>query len=158
MIIRVLTVGGVKGPLGTVVEEYEARARHYWRLESEEVQGGVPKSQKADAASVMDAEAARILPRIPGDAWVVALTREGKRVGSRPLARALEEKAVRSVREVVFVIGGAYGLGEGVLRRADLRLSLSELTLPHEVARLILAEQLYRAGTIVRNEPYHKGP
>lgn len=158
MIIRVLTVGGVKGPLGTVVEEYETRARRYWRLESEEVQGGVAKSRKADAASVMEAEAVRILPRISGDAWVVALTREGKRVGSRPLAETLEEKAVRSVQEVVFVIGGAYGLGEGVLRRADFRLSLSELTLPHEVARLILAEQLYRAGTIVRNEPYHKGP
>ena len=88
----------------------------------------------------------------------MALTREGKALGSRDLARYLEERALHSVDAVTFVIGGAFGLGGGVLKRSDLLLSLSAMTLPHDMARLLLVEQLYRAGTISRNEPYHKGP
>jgi 23S rRNA (pseudouridine1915-N3)-methyltransferase len=77
---------------------------------------------------------------------------------SRELAGFLQDQALRSVPDVTFVIGGAFGLGEEVLTRSTTTLSLSTLTLPHELARLLLAEQLYRAGTISRNEPYHKGP
>ncbi len=79
-------------------------------------------------------------------------------MGSRELADFMAERALRSVQDVTFVIGGAFGLGEGILERSTLRLSLSPMTLPHEIARLLLVEQLYRAGTILRNEPYHKGP
>ena len=89
---------------------------------------------------------------------LVALTREGKGFGSRKLAEYLSELAVRSTEEVTFVIGGAFGLGKGILDRCSLKIALSLMTLPHEIARLVLAEQLYRAGTILRNEPYHKGP
>ncbi len=105
----------------------------------------------------MEAEAERMLPRLPVGASVFALTREGKGMGSRALARALEEQAVRSSPGVAFLIGGAHGLSPSVLSRADRNLSLSDMTLPHEMARLVLAEQLYRAGTILRGEPYHKG-
>ncbi|NNM03515.1 MAG: 23S rRNA (pseudouridine(1915)-N(3))-methyltransferase RlmH, partial [Gemmatimonadetes bacterium] len=70
----------------------------------------------------------------------------------------MEERANRSVRDLSFVIGGAFGLGERIVERSGLKLALSSMTLPHEIARLFLAEQLYRAGTILRNEPYHKGP
>jgi 23S rRNA (pseudouridine1915-N3)-methyltransferase len=97
-----------------------------------------------------------MLARIPEGLEVVALTRIGKRMGSRELAGYLERHAVRSSAGVAFVIGGAFGLGEPVLEKARRRLSLSTFTLPHEMARLLLAEQLYRAGTIVRGEPYHK--
>jgi 23S rRNA (pseudouridine1915-N3)-methyltransferase len=76
---------------------------------------------------------------------------------SRALAGLLEKEALASTRNLTFVIGGAYGLSPEVFGRADRLISLSGLTLPHEVARLLLAEQLYRAGTILRNEPYHKG-
>jgi 23S rRNA (pseudouridine1915-N3)-methyltransferase len=76
---------------------------------------------------------------------------------SPELARYLESLALRSVPEVSFVVGGAFGLGPGVVKRANRTLALSAGTLPHELARLVLAEQLYRAGTILRNEPYHKG-
>ena len=106
----------------------------------------------------MRKEEERILARIPEKAELIALARAGTSLDSRGLAKVLEEKALRSTRDLAFVIGGAYGLGEGVLGRANLRLSLSALTLPHDIARLLLAEQLYRAGTILRNEPYHKGP
>lgn len=158
MIIRLLSVGTVKGPLAAAVREYEKRAGRYWRLEAVEVQAGVPKSRNADPEAVVAAEEARLLDRLPTEGWTVALTRNGKRVGSRELARSLEEKAIRSVPVVSFVIGGAFGLGKGILQKASLRMALSSFTLPHEVARLILAEQIYRAGTILRNEPYHKGP
>lgn len=158
MNVRILAVGAVKGTLAVPVEEYQERARRYWRLETEEVPAGLGRSRKADAGSVKAAEEERLLERIPENARVLALTREGKGMGSRALARTLEEMTVRSVPQAIFVIGGAFGLGDGVLRRADLRISLSPMTLPHELARLVLAEQLYRAGTILRNEPYHKGP
>jgi len=156
--VRILAVGAVKGTLAVPVEEYQERARRYWRLETEEVPAGLGRSRKADAGSVKAAEEERLLERIPENARVLALTREGKGMGSRALARTLEEMTVRSVPQAIFVIGGAFGLGDGVLRRADLRISFSPMTLPHELARLVLAEQLYRAGTILRNEPYHKGP
>jgi 23S rRNA (pseudouridine1915-N3)-methyltransferase len=156
--VTVLVVGGVKGALATYVQQYEARMGHYWRFSTVEVEAGIKRGKNADAEAVKAAEEERILSRIPTGATVIALTRDGKSLGSRELARLLEEKAVRSIQDVVFVIGGAFGLGDGVLKRASLRLALSKMTFPHEVARLILVEQLYRAGTILKNEPYHKGP
>ena len=89
---------------------------------------------------------------------MVALTRTGRGMSSADLASYLDDQALHSTPEVCFVIGGAFGLGPGILNRAQKRWSLSKATLPHELARLVLAEQLYRAGTILKNEPYHKGP
>jgi 23S rRNA (pseudouridine1915-N3)-methyltransferase len=156
--VTVLAVGGVKGPLAAAVEGYESQLGHYWRYGPVEVEGGGGKGKKDDPGKVMAAEETRLLDRIPKDAVVVALTRDGKSLSSRELTRFLQEKALHSAPEVVFVIGGAFGLGPGILKRASLKLSLSRMTLPHEMARLLLVEQLYRAGTISRNEPYHKGP
>ena len=104
-----------------------------------------------------EAEADRLLARLAGDARVVALTRTGGGMNSRELARYLERLAAEAVGNVAFVIGGAFGLSPRVRARADRTLALSPMTLPHEMARLVLAEQLYRAGTILRGEPYHKG-
>ena len=158
MRVSILSVGGVKGPLASVIGEYEGRAGHYWRFDVREVDAGAGKAKKVDGEAVRAAEEARLLERLSSYAVVVALTRGGTGLGSRELARFLEEKAVRSTSEIVFVIGGAFGLGDRILKKASLRLSLSSMTLPHEVARLVLAEQLYRAGSILKNEPYHKGP
>ena len=158
MRISVLCVGGVKGAVASVVSDYETRAGRYWRLRIEEVEGGLKRGKKSDPTSVKDAEAHRLWPQLPERGEIVALTRSGKALGSRELAAYLQEQALRSVPEVAFVIGGAYGLGSRILDRATAKISLSTLTLPHELARLLLAEQLYRAGTISKNEPYHKGP
>jgi len=154
--LTVLAVGKVRGTLAEAVGDYEERARRYWKLEVVEVDAGAP-GRDPEPERVMEAEGERILARLPRGASVFALTREGKGMGSRALARALEEHAVRSSPGVAFLIGGAFGLAPAVLTRAELRLSLSAMTLPHEMARLVLAEQLYRAGTILRGEPYHKG-
>jgi 23S rRNA (pseudouridine1915-N3)-methyltransferase len=154
--IVVLATGKVRGPLAVAVADYEERAGRYWKLEVVEVEAGAP-GRNADPGRVMEAEGERLLARLPEGLSVYALTRDGKGMGSRTLARALEEHAVRADAGVAFLIGGAFGLSGEVMARADRRLSLSAMTLPHEMARLVLAEQLYRAGTILRREPYHKG-
>ncbi len=155
MKVTLLAVGRVRGELAAAVEKYETRASHYWKLEVVEVDGGA--GGRDEAGLVMAAEAARLLARIPAGAEVVALTRDGRPWSSRRLAEHLGDRALHGAGEVVFVLGGAHGLGADLLARADRRLSLSTMTLPHELARLVLAEQLYRAGSILRGEPYHKG-
>lgn len=152
----VVAVGKVKGPLAPVVAEYERRAARYWKLAIEEVDAGARRGSQ-DSGAVMSAEAGRLLARVPDELELIALTRGGKQMGSEELSGYLQELGVRSSAGVAFVIGGAHGLAQDVLTRARRRLSLSAMTLPHEVARLVLAEQLYRAGTIARGEPYHKG-
>jgi 23S rRNA (pseudouridine1915-N3)-methyltransferase len=158
MRVHLLCVGESRGTLREATLAFETRAGHYWRLEVQEVQAGLGKGKKSEAEKVRRAEEERLmahLDRIGGE--VIALTRLGRPMGSRELAKFLDQRAVRSVQDVSFVIGGAFGLGKGLLKRSTLELSLSSLTLPHEVARLVLVEQIYRAGTILRNEPYHKG-
>ncbi len=157
MKVVVVAVGRVKGAVSDAVADYERRAARYWKLEVIEVAAGAAKGGGASADQVRAAEGERILARLGDDLDVVALTRVGKGMGSRELAGYLGELGTRSSPGAAFVIGGAYGLHASVLRKATKRLSLSALTLPHEMARLVLAEQLYRAGTILRGEPYHKG-
>lgn len=156
MKILVLAVGRVRGSLAPAVSEYEERASRYWRLSTAEVDAGAA-GRSPSPERVMEAEAERILARIPDGFTVVALTRLGKPLGSKELAGLVEAEAVGSSPGITFVLGGAFGLAPRVLERARHRVSLSALTLPHEMARLVLAEQLYRAGTLVRGEPYHKG-
>jgi 23S rRNA (pseudouridine1915-N3)-methyltransferase len=153
--ITMVVVGRVRGPLAEPIELYETRAARYWKLEAIEVDAGTPGARD-DAEAVREAEAERILSRVPAGDRVLALTRNGKRMSSRALSRWLSDTALHA-HDVSLVIGGAWGLGRAVLERANHTLSLSALTLPHELARLVLAEQLYRAGTIARGEPYHKG-
>jgi 23S rRNA (pseudouridine1915-N3)-methyltransferase len=153
--ILLLAVGRTKGPLASAIEDFEQRAARYWKLEVATVDAGA-SSGAAEPEAVKAAEEERLLRRLPDDGEVLALTRAGQAMGSRAFASYLQERALHA-RDVTFVIGGAYGLGPKVLKRAR-HLTLSHMTFPHDVARLILAEQLYRAGTILRGEPYHKGP
>ena len=154
MTITVITVGSVRGPLAEAVAHFEDRVRRYWKLETIEVDRGGGRSSRSE--EVIQLEDSRIMSRLPAHAAAVALTREGRAMSSRGLAKWLSERALEA-RDVAFVVGGAFGLGPEVLGNVGHRLSLSSMTLPHEMARLVLAEQLYRAGTILRGEPYHKG-
>lgn len=157
MKVTLIAVGRVRGDLVSAVAEYEKRAARYWKLDVVEVDGGAPGGRD-DAETVRAAEAGRILARLPGGAEMAVLTRAGTGMSSRAFSEWLGEHALHGSQGVALVIGGAYGVHESVLHRARRELSLSPMTLPHEMARLILAEQLYRAGTILRGEPYHKGP
>ncbi|MBU6367404.1 MAG: 23S rRNA (pseudouridine(1915)-N(3))-methyltransferase RlmH [Gemmatimonadetes bacterium] len=154
MRLTVVAVGRPReGALAEVIRLYEERAARYWPLDVVEVRE--EPARALTAAQVRDREAARLLERTPAGAQLVACDPGGDALDSEAFARWLAESRDRA-RSVAFVLGGAYGLGDEVRRGAARRLSLAPWTLPHEVARLVLAEQLYRAGTIVRGEPYHK--
>ncbi len=152
MKISVVVVGKA-GLLGPAIGEYEARAARYWRMEVAEVRQARGKA----AAEVMRREAANIRARLRPGFDRVAVTREGRRFTSPELARWLEGVARTPAKGVHFLVGGAFGLDPGLKDECGLRLSLSSVTLPHDFARLVLAEQFYRAGTILGNQPYHKG-
>lgn len=151
-----VTVGRPAALLREAIAEYETRAARYWPLEVVEVKA--ESARGTPVARVMAAEAERLLARVADGAEVVALTRTGSAWDSPRLARHLEELSVRAHPGVAFLIGGAAGLDPALVKQAGRRLRLSACTFPHDIARLVLAEQLYRAGTIVRGEPYHKGP
>ena len=158
MRITAIVVGQAGTPFRDAILEYETRAGRYWKLNVIEVASGGRAKAKAQADRVIEAEETLLLARIPERAQIVALTRTGRGMSSADLAGYLQDHALHSTADVCFVVGGAFGLGAGILNRAHKQWSLSECTLPHELARLLLAEQLYRAGTIIKNEPYHKGP
>ena len=139
--------------IGAAIREYEARAGRYWPLEVHEVREEPARAGTADLVRMREGE--RLATRIGSSADVVACDVQGTAFTSEAFARWLQERR-EAARDLAFVVGGAYGLAREVLDRARVRLSLAPWTLPHELARLVLAEQLYRAGTIVRGEPYHK--
>ena len=134
------------------MQEYARRLSHYCRFELVEL----PEAKKArDTAAAIAEEATTILGRLERGEALVALDERGKPLTSRGLADYLARLS-SSARDAAFVVGGAEGLGEEVRRKADLVLSLSAMTLPHRLARLLVAEQLYRAFTLLRGEPYHR--
>lgn len=154
MKVMTIAVGRPKGDLAAAIALYEGRASRYFSFEAVEVKE--QRARHGDARQVMDEEGKRLLARVPSGVELVALHRGGRAWSSEQLASYLAGLAVRASPGAAFVIGGAFGLSETVLDRSDHRLSLSAFTLPHELARLVLTEQIYRAGTIARGEPYHK--
>lgn len=145
---------GKPGLLAAPVREYERRAARYWRFEAVEA----PQSRGRTARDVLAREEEAIRAKLRADYLRVAVSRQGDPSSSVDLARWLERLATGARRGVHFLVGGAYGLSAGLRAECERALSLSSFTLPHDFARLVLAEQLYRAGAILRNEPYHKGP
>jgi 23S rRNA (pseudouridine1915-N3)-methyltransferase len=139
--------------LAGAIRDYEMRASRYWPLHVHEVREEPARSGTADL--VREREGDRLLAAIPSGATVIACDVTGRSMTSEQFAAWLQELRERA-RDVAFIVGGAYGLGLTVKARATTSLALAPWTLPHELARLVLAEQLYRAGTIVRGEPYHK--
>lgn len=156
MRVMIAVVGRPNRLLADAIAEYERRAGRYWSLELVEV-----REERAGrgrtTATIREREAERLLERVPTGYEIVAATRDGTSWSSMRLARHLERLAVEARPGVAFLIGGALGLSDELIARSDRRISLSPLTLPHELARLLLTEQIYRAGTILRGEPYHKG-
>jgi 23S rRNA (pseudouridine1915-N3)-methyltransferase len=150
-----LAVGRPGTLLRDAIAEYERRAARYFSFETVEVRA--EKAVKnASEEWVREQEGERLLERLLPGTETIALTRQGTAWDSAQLARHLQQWSLESRPSVTFLIGGALGLGRNVLRQATRQLSLSSCTLPHDLARLLLTEQLYRAGTIMRGEPYHK--
>jgi 23S rRNA (pseudouridine1915-N3)-methyltransferase len=153
--VQVLAVGKPGPLLRDAIAEYEKRAARYWSFEAIEVREEKAHRGSADE-DIRKAESERLLERAADGTEIVALTRDGERMSSVQLSRHLQELAVSARPGISFLIGGALGLSESTVAQAHRQISLSDFTLPHELARLVLAEQLYRAGTIARREPYHK--
>ena len=154
MKLLLLSVGRPRdGSLAAAIREYEQRAARYWPLEAVDVREESGRSLPADEVKRREGE--RLLERCGSAAHVVACDERGTLMDSRRFAGFLQDARERAI-DVAFVIGGAHGLHESVRSRARTTLAFCSWTLPHELARLVLAEQLYRAGTIVRGEPYHK--
>lgn len=116
-----------------------------------------PPVRRHDQRGIIVEQTERLIRRLRPDDYVVVLDERGKQLSSEEFAKQFAQIIARRARRVVFIIGGAYGVGHTLRARADLVVSLSSLTLPHELARLVLCEQLYRAMTILRGEPYHHG-
>lgn len=133
--------------------EYLKRLQRHYSFEIVELKE--EQGQQKDVAGLVRREGARILERIPADAVAIVLDEKGRQLGSEALAARLQQEMLHGGRDWCLVIGGPYGLDPAVRTRADLLMSLSKMTLTHQMARLLLLEQLYRSGTIIRNEPYH---
>ena len=157
--IRVICVGRIKEKFYTqAVEEYSKRLSRYCRLEITELADEKTPDNASDAMNdrIKEKEGDRILAAIPEGAYVIALAIEGMMCDSVELSKKLESLGVEGHGSIVLIIGGSLGLDRRVLDRADYKLSFSRMTFPHQLMRVILLEQVYRAYRISNNEPYHK--
>jgi 23S rRNA (pseudouridine1915-N3)-methyltransferase len=138
--------------LAAAIESYESRAGHYWPLEVHEVREEPARSASPDL--VRNREGERLTAKL-GTAQLVVCDERGAGMTSTAFSAFLQQARERA-RDIAFVVGGAFGVADALRARASSLLALAPWTLSHDLARLVLAEQLYRAGTIVRGEPYHK--
>ncbi|RFU67287.1 23S rRNA (pseudouridine(1915)-N(3))-methyltransferase RlmH [Peribacillus saganii] len=159
MNITIVTVGKLKEKyLKQGIDEYLKRLSGYARVEIIEVadEKAPDTLGEVEMLQIKDKEGERILSKISPDAHVIALAIEGKLKTSEELAEGLDRLATYGKSKVAFVIGGSLGLSKEVMIRANETLSFSKMTFPHQLMRLILVEQVYRAFRINRGEPYHK--
>ncbi len=159
MKITIIAVGRIKEKFyRDAVAEYEKRLGRYCRLEivQAEDEPTPDRAGAAQAEAVMAKEAERILRHIREDTFVIVLDIGGKAYDSEAFAEQIEKLGVQGVSHIQFVIGGSLGLHEEVRKKADLTVSFSKMTFPHQLMRVILLEQIYRAYRIIHGEPYHK--
>ncbi|MBT2684843.1 MULTISPECIES: 23S rRNA (pseudouridine(1915)-N(3))-methyltransferase RlmH [Bacillaceae] len=159
MNISIVTVGKLKEKyLKQGIEEYLKRLGSYAKVEVIEVpdEKAPEELSETEMVQVKQKEGERILAKIGPDTYVIALAINGKLKSSEELADTLDKLATYGKSKIAFVIGGSLGLSDEVLKRADEQLSFSKMTFPHQLMRLILVEQIYRAYRINRGEPYHK--
>lgn len=159
MNILIITVGKLKEKyLKQGIDEFVKRMSGYAKLEIIEVadEKAPEELSAAEMEQVKQKEGERILSKISQDTHVIALAINGKMKSSEELADDLDKLATYGKSKIAFVIGGSLGLSDEVLKRANDKLSFSKMTFPHQMMRLILVEQVYRAFRINRGEPYHK--
>jgi 23S rRNA (pseudouridine1915-N3)-methyltransferase len=136
------------------VEMFSKRIGHYYTAEWHII--AAPKNSAAlSETDLKKKEGEAILNLLQKDDYVVLLDERGKQMKSEELAKYIEQRANESIKKMIFLIGGAFGVSDDVMKRANFKWSLSNLVFPHQLVRLILAEQVYRACTIIKNEKYH---
>lgn len=159
MKITVISVGKIKEKFyRDAIAEYEKRLSRYCKFQIVEVadEKTPEKASALEEEQIKEKEADRILSHIKEDAFVITLEIRGKKLDSVSFAELLEQKGVHGISHIQFVIGGSLGLHEKVSQKSNYKLSFSDMTFPHQLMRVILTEQIYRAYRIIANEPYHK--
>jgi 23S rRNA (pseudouridine1915-N3)-methyltransferase len=157
--ISIITIGKLKEKyLKQGIEEYLKRLSSYAKVEIIELadEKAPENLSESEMKQVKQKEGERILAKISDDTYVIALAINGKQKSSEELAKEIDSLATYGKSKVAFVIGGSLGLSSEVMKRSNAALSFSKMTFPHQLMRLVLVEQIYRAFRIIRNEPYHK--
>ncbi len=159
MNITLYTVGKIKESFyRQAIDEYAKRLSRYCKLKIVEVADEKTPDHAGEAltAQIKEKEGERLLARIREDTYLVALAINGKKMDSVAFSEKIHSLGLHGRSEIGFVIGGSLGLSDAVLRRSDLLLSFSDMTFPHQLMRVVLLEQIYRAYRIMNHEPYHK--
>ena len=159
MKVKIIAVGKLKEKyLKDGIAEYDKRMSRFAKFEIVELPDEKTPDNASDAQNhqIMEKEGDRILAKISDRDYVIVLAIEGKQLPSEEFSKVIAEAALRGYSDIVFVIGGSLGLADKVKKRANLKLSFGLLTLPHQLMRLVLAEQIYRAFMIQQGSPYHK--
>ena len=159
MKIKVVTVGKLKEKyLKDGIAEYSKRISRFAKLEMIELadEKTPDKASESENQKILEIEGQRILSKVADRDFVIALAIEGKMFSSEEFSKQLEEASIKGFSTLTFIIGGSLGLSSAVKNRANLSVSFGRLTLPHQLMRLVLVEQIYRAFTIQQGSPYHK--
>jgi 23S rRNA (pseudouridine1915-N3)-methyltransferase len=159
MKITILTVGKLKEKyLLDGIKEYSKRLSKYTKLDIIEVNDEKAPDNLSDSelTQIIDKEGEKLASKLPKDSFVIALSITGKTFTSEEFASKIEEIKLYHNSHITFIIGGSNGLSKDILKQANLELSFSKFTFPHQLMRLILLEQIYRSFRINNNEPYHK--
>lgn len=159
MEIKIIVVGKLKEKyLKNGISEYLKRMKSYANLKIIEVKDEAAGQtlSEAEIEQIKEIEGKRILEKLPKRARVIALDLKGKQLTSERFSEEINETMTYGTSQIVFIIGGSHGLSQEVLQKTDLKISFGKMTYPHQLMRLILVEQIYRAFKIMRNEPYHK--
>ena len=159
MKIKIVTVGKLKEKyLKDGIAEYSKRISRFAKLEMIELadEKTPDKASEIENQKILETEGARILSKVGERDFVLVLAIEGKTFSSEEFSKQLEEASIKGYSTLTFIIGGSVGLAPGVKNRANLSVSFGRLTLPHQLMRLVLVEQIYRAFTIQQGSPYHK--
>lgn len=159
MKISIISVGKIKESFyREAIAEYSKRLSSYCKFQIIEVADEKAPDHASDVEviQIKEKEGARIKKYIDDKAYVIALAIEGKQFDSVKFSQKLEQLMITGNSHIIFIIGGSLGLDSTILKQADLLLSFSEMTFPHQLMRVVLSEQIYRAFRIMQNEPYHK--
>ena len=159
MKIKLVTVGKLKEKyLKDGIAEYAKRLKHFTKFELIELsdEKTPDKASYLENQQILDKEGTRILSKLADKEFVIALAIEGQQFPSEEFSKILSDITIRGISNITFVIGGSLGLSNTVKKRANLLMSFGKLTLPHQLMRLVLVEQIYRAFMIQQGSPYHK--
>ena len=159
MNIHIIAVGKIKEKyIKEGIDEFSKRLSRYVNLNTIEIpdEKAPENLSKKDMESVMEKEGGKIIAKIPQNSFVISLEIDGKNISSEMMSKKIEDIMVNGMNDITFIIGGSLGLSKEVKAMSNYKLSFSKMTFPHQIMRLILLEQIYRAFRIIKNEPYHK--